>query len=369
MIYYNGVDIEKLEEYDNHHKIIFLNNQKTDLQGFIAIHRKNKNSPSFGATRLWQYKDSLDGLRDALRLSRLMSYKAILAGLPCGGAKSVIILPKRFKNRKKLLLSYAEEVNNIGGDFITGMDVGLSEDDLKLLKSASNFFVGLNGNATECTALGIYYSMETSLEFLTGQSDLTGKIFAIQGLGKVGMALLALLYPKASKIYITDTDIKAISKTRKKFPRVLVVKPFEIHKQKVDFFCPCALSHTLNSKTVAELNCQMIVGGANNQLQDKTVGDLLFKLGILYAPDYVVNAGGLIAVYDEYENQKNDDERVLAKVFDIKKRLRGIFQISKKENRAPSRIADEMAEKILKANKRLNFVLKFIYANKSKSGF
>lgn len=338
-------NLEKLKEYDEHYKVVFINNTESGLKGFLAIHRKNKNIPSFGATRLWRYSDPLDGLRDALRLSRLMSYKAALAGLPCGGAKSVILLPKRLKNKKKLLLSYAEEVNSLGGDFITGTDVGLSQNDLRLMKSASKFFVGLNGNATECTALGIYYSMETSLKFLTGQSDLEGKTLAIQGLGKVGMALLALLYQQARVIYVADTDKSAVAKTKKKFPRVAVVKPSEIHKQKVDIFSPCALSHALNTKVIAELNCRMIVGGANNQLQDESTGDRLFKLGILYAPDYVVNAGGLIAVYDEHENQKNDDKRIRDKVLTIKKRLSRILQRSKKENLAPHRIADEITQK------------------------
>ncbi len=341
---FDSVAIEKLEEYDSHRKIIFFNNRKTELRGFIAIHRKNINNPSFGATRFWRYENSLDGLRDALRLSRLMSYKAVLAGLPCGGAKGVILMPERLKDRKELLLSYAEEVNALHGDFVTGMDAGLYEDDLRLMKQASKFIVGLNNDATQATAMGIYHSMEASLELLTGQGDLTGKTFAIQGLGKVGHALLFLLYPKAERIYVADTDAAASEIIKKEFPSVSVVKPFEIHKQHVDIFSPCALNYALNEKTIAELNCRMIVGGANNQLQSETTGDMLFELGILYAPDYVVNAGGLIAVFDEYENRERDDKRVKTKVLDIKKRLSGIFKISQEENRPPNRVANEMAE-------------------------
>lgn len=344
MSFSRKLEIEKLEEYDDHHKVVFLNNPETQLKGFIVIHRKNKQVPSFGATRLWRYQDSLDGLRDALRLSRLMSYKAVLAGLPCRGAKGVILLPERLKDRAKLLLSYVEEVNSLDGDFITGTDVGLSPNDLELMKGASKFFVGVNGNVTEYTALGVYYGMETCLEFVTGGSDLARKTFAIQGLGKVGRALLSLLYPKAKKIYVADVDTRAMVKTKKKFPRVSVVKPSEIHKQEVDIFSPCALGYTLNAETIAELNCRMIVGGANNQLQNETVGDMIFKLGILYAPDYVVNAGGLISVYDEYENKKNDNERVRTKVLGIQKRLRGILKRSRKENMAPNRIANEIAD-------------------------
>ncbi|PIR74757.1 MAG: leucine dehydrogenase [Candidatus Magasanikbacteria bacterium CG10_big_fil_rev_8_21_14_0_10_47_10] len=342
------LEIEKLEEYDNHHKVVLLNNPETGLKGFIAIHRKNKDIPSFGATRLLHYRDSLDGLRDALRLSRLMSYKSALSGLPCGGAKGVILAPKRLtsENRKRLLLSYAEEVNALNGDFITGTDVGVLQDDLKLMKSVSPFFVGFNGNSTECTALGIYFGMETCCSFLDDGDNLAGKTFAIQGLGKVGAALLALVYPKAGKVYAADIDKSVAEKIKKKFPKVVIVAPSEIHKQKVDIFAPCALSGALNSKTIAELKCRIIAGGANNQLEDDTIGDLLFKLGILYAPDYVVNAGGLIAVFDEYEHKKNNDERIYDKVFAIKERLHDILEKSKKENHAPNYIANEMAEKM-----------------------
>lgn len=343
---YNGVNIEKLEEYDKHHKVIFLNNPKTGLRGFIAIHRKNKNSPSFGATRFLRYENSLDGLRDALRLSRLMSYKAASAGLSNGGAKGVILMPERIKNRKKILLSYAHEVNNLRGDFITGTDAGLTQDDLKLMRKASQFFVGLNSDATQATAMGIYYGMETSLEFLTGNSDLTGKTFAIQGLGKVGHTLLSFLYSKAKHIYVADVDVLTVKKIKKEFPLVFAVKPSEIHKQNVDIFSPCALNHTLNTKTIKELNCKIIAGGANNQLENENIGVLLHKLGILYAPDYAINAGGLIAVYEEYKNgKKRNTKSLLIKIVKIKDRLMKIYKQSEKENRATNLIANEITEK------------------------
>lgn len=346
MNYYNGVNIEKLEEYDKHYKVIFLNNPKTGMQGFIAIHRKNKNNPSFGATRFLRYENSLNGLRDALRLSRLMSYKAALSGLPNGGAKGVILMPERIKNRKKILLSYAEEINNLRGEFITGTDVGLTEDDLKLIKKESKFFVGLGSDVIQATAMGIYYGMESSLEFLTGSSNLTGKTFAIQGLGKVGYTLLSLLYSKAKHIYVADNDALAVKKIKKEFPLVSAVKSSEIHKQQVDIFSPCALSHTLNTKTVKELNCKIIAGGANNQLENENIGIFLHKVGILYAPDYVINAGGLIAVYEEYKkNKKINFESLSVKIVKIKDRLTKIYKQSKKENRATNLIADEIAEK------------------------
>lgn len=350
----SNVDIEKLAEYDNHHKVVFLNNPGAGLRGFIAIHRKNKNVPSFGATRLWHYQDSLEGLADALRLSQLMSYKAALAGLPCGGAKGVILASAHLsrEDRKKILLAYAEEVNALDGAFITGTDVGVSEDDLALMKSVSEFFVGMNGDATEHTALGIYTGIETCLEFLDNTSDCAGKTFAIQGLGKVGEALLELVYTKAEKIYASDINTTIVERIRERFPRVLIVAPSEIHKQSVDIFSPCALNHALNTKTVAELKCRIIAGGANNQLENKAAGDMLFDRGILYAPDYVVNAGGLISVYDEYEHPgQYDRTRVKKKVLAIKDTLCRILSESASRRLSTDYIANEMAEKLFNNNK------------------
>jgi len=341
-------DIENLEEYDNHHKVVFLNNAESGLKGYIAIHRKNKKAPSFGATRLWHYEDSLDGLRDALRLSRLMSYKAALAGLPCGGAKGVILAPGDLKSqdRKRLLLSYAEEVDALNGKFITGTDAGLSRDDLKLMKGTSKFFVGLNGDAVDLTALGVLYSMETCLKFAHA-GDVAGKSFAIQGLGKIGEALLNLIYSQAGKIYVTDTNKSVVKKIKKKYTKVVVVRPTAIHKQKVDIFSPCALSHSINSKTIGQLGCNMVVGGANNQLQDDSIGDVLFKLGILYAPDYLANAGGLTSVYDEFEHPgKYSRSRVEKKILAIKNRLRRVLKKSSSKKVSTNRVANEIAEKV-----------------------
>ncbi len=344
----HGLEIEKFEEYDNHHKVVSLNNPNAGLKGCIAIHRKNKDAPSFGATRIWEYEDSLEGLRDALRLSRLMSYKAALAGLPCGGAKGVIFMPKELRDRKNLLLSYAKEVNLLNGDFITGTDVGLSQDDLKLMKTVSNFFVGMNGDAAQSTALGIYYGIEASLEFLTTQ----GKIFAIQGLGKIGESLLSLLYLKADKIYVSDIDKSLCQKIKRKFPNIVVVKPSEIHKQEVDVFAPCALGAVINSKTVSELNCKIVAGGANGQLENEDTGTVLYKLGILYSPDYVINAGGLISVFDEYEGIVNKDNQALEKkIFKIKDRLLEIYKTSQEEKTPTNIVANKIAEKVFNSYK------------------
>lgn len=337
-------------EFDNHTFISFLNDAKTGLRGFIAVHRRNGDEPSFGATRMWHYESDTDALEDALRLSKMMSYKSALAGLKYGGAKGVIILNSHAldtRNRNKLLEAYAEYVNRLQGQFITGTDVGLTQRDLRTMDKKSEFIIGFNDNSTEFTALGIYYSMQVCLEEVFGNSEITERSFAIQGLGKVGSGIIDLLYKDAKKIFVSDTDKERVRKIKQKYPKVKVINSNDIHKQKVDVFCPCALSHALNSETVADLQCKIIVGGANNQLENEKVGELLFKLGILYAPDYVVNAGGLISVTDEFEHKRYDPKRVIDKVKRIKNTLKKIFSESKKQLKAPNIIANEMAEKII----------------------
>lgn len=339
-------EIEALEEFDNHKLIRPIKKSGSNLVGFIAIHRENPKMPSFGATRVWNYDSEVDALKDALRLSKLMSYKAALAGLPCGGAKGVIMKPGFFQSRKKLLYSYAEEVNSLGGKFITGTDVGLQQKDLLLLREKSPYIVGLHVDATKFTGLGIFYSIEVALEEVFRSKSLSERTFAIQGLGKVGGELLSLIYTDAKKIFVSEIDKKLLAKMKKKFPKIEIVSGDHIYEQKVDVFCPCALSHSLNSESIDKLQCKAIIGGANNQLENETIGEKLFAKGILYAPDYVVNAGGLITVVDEFEHEVYEESRVAERVLNIKNTLKNIFEESAKQNRPTNLIANEMAEKI-----------------------
>lgn len=337
-------------EFDNHTFLSFLNDDKTGLRGFIAIHRQNNSAPSFGATRMWRYDSDKEAMDDALRLSRMMSYKSALAGLPYAGAKGVIMLNSRAfdsKERNRLLEAYAENVERLNGQFITGTDVGLTQRDLDVMNKKSEYIVGFNGDSTEFTALGVFYAIKTSLNKIFGDESVVGRSFAIQGLGKVGHCIVELLYKDAKKIIVSDIDEEKTRMIKKKYPKVKIVDSMQIHKQKVDVFCPCALSHALNSKTVADLSCKIIAGGANNQLENEKIGKLLHKLGILYAPDYVINAGGLISVTDEFEHSKYSKKRVEKKVARIKNTLEKIFRLSEKYNKAPNIIADEMAEKIV----------------------
>lgn len=340
--------IEKLAEFDNHDFVSFIHNGATGLNGFIAIHRGSPSRPSFGATRLWHYESENEAMNDALRLSRMMSYKAALAGLNYGGAKAVLFQIGKYSSQQKriLLKSYAEKVNYMDGRFITGTDVGLNQNDIKDMARVSRYFVGLKVDPTKYTAMGLYHSIKTCLEEIYGSQDIRGRTFSIQGLGKIGFELLRLLYHDGGKITVAEIDAKRLQMARRKFPNIHVVAPHLIHAQKVDVFSPCALSHSLKFKTISKLRCAIVAGGANNQLEHENVGELLNKLGILYAPDYVVNAGGLISVVDEYEHKNFSANRVEKRVALISKNLKKILTNSRAQKKATNIIANEMAQNI-----------------------
>lgn len=339
--------LRSLLDFDDHKLVSYFHDEKTGLRGFIAVHRKNPKFPSFGATRLWQYESELDALKDALRLSRGMSYKAALAGLPSGGAKGVIMYDPKFdKNRKRFLETYAESINLLKGNFVTGTDVGLFQEDLPIMKKKSKYIVGFNNISTECTAIGLYNSIKVALGNTFNSDSPRGRTFAIQGAGKIGTELIRLLYEDAKLIYVSDIDPKRLRKITSIYPRLKVVSPTAIHRTTVDVFSPCALNHSLSSKTITKLDCRIIVGGANNQLESEEIGDLLFKLGILYAPDYVVNAGGLISVVDEYQNKRLNKTRVMKRIEHINHVLDTIILESRRQKKGTNRVANEMAERI-----------------------
>ena len=345
-ISFNNVS-RSLPEFDSHNSVLFIYNAKAKLRGYIAFHRGGFTRPSFGATRLLEYDTELDALKDALQLSRLMSYKNALAGLPYGGAKAVLMKPKKGTYKKSVLLAeYTRHVERLKGAFITGTDVGLTIDDLKIMFEKTKNLVGLTNNPEKATALGLYYSMESVAKFITGKRKIDGFSFAIQGAGKVGSEIIELIYKKASLIYVSEINKEKLKILKRKYPKIIIVDPKKIHQQKVDIFCPCALSNVLNSKSINQINAKAIVGSANNQLKSIEVGETLHRLGIIYCPDYVVNAGGLIAVADEYQNKKPGGKKLEEDLKGIGTRMDKILSLSKKIKKAPVLIANEMAEKI-----------------------
>lgn len=340
--------IENLPEFSDHEMIVFVHDAKSGLKGFVAVHRGNSIYPAFGATREWAYSSEVDALRDALKLAKTMSYKAAMAHVECGGAKGVIFKTTDIEKKRKLLLkAYARQVNYLKGHFITGADVGISNSDLGLMRRISPYFVGIKSNPVRFTALGLLYSIKACCNEIFGTEDLSGRSFAIQGLGKIGLKLLSCLYPKTKNIFVSDINRGKLESALPLFPRIKVVSPRQIYKQRVDVFSPCALSNCIAHKNLVKLNCKIIVGGANNQLEDDEVGEILYKLGILYAPDYIVNAGGLMSVFEEYKNKKFSNRIVTKKVKEIRETLTEIIEESKKKKKATNLIANEQASRLL----------------------
>ncbi len=337
-------DIQSFPEFSGHTAVVELDDPAVGLRGFIAIYNEREHVPSLGATRVWSYAHLQDALRDALRLSKLMSYKSIMAGLPYGGAKAVLCEPPGgIVDREAYFKAYGAQVNRLGGRFVTGSDIGVGPDDVHSMRSASEFIIGDGVNAAYFTAYGVLQAIRVCLRHLFGSSELTGRRFAIQGAGKTGGELIKLLYTEAQLITVSDVDQDKLAAIKQEFPNVRVVSADDIYSEPVDIFSPCALGGILNQHTISRLNCRAVVGSANNQLAAAEIGEALSERGIIYAPDYIVNAGGLISVVDQYQNQIHSPERILQKIREISPRMEAVLSGSQTTRRPTIVVADDIA--------------------------
>lgn len=346
------INPEHFPEFDHHYLVKFIEDKSVGLRGFIAIHRDG--GASLGATRLWRYASKQEALRDALRLSRLMTYKSAIAGFRYGGAKAALMIPKGgIKNHKRYFEAYASQVNVLQGKFITGTDVGVIDDDIKVMERITPYVIGSKLDPAHYTAIGVVEGIKVSLKHIFGRDTIRGRSFAIQGVGKVGSVVLRQIYKSAKNIYIADVDGAAVRRIKKQYPRVTVVAPAVIHKQEVDVFVPCALSGVLNRRSVPQLRCKIVAGSANNQLTNgkrsrSIVGKLLRDRDILYAPDYIINTGGFIAVVDEYTHGKPSKRRIFKRIENMEQVLGAVFRRAKKEQRDPGALADHLVEALMK---------------------
>lgn len=351
----NISDVRLLNEFNNHEMIIELTSASDKLRGFIGIHNTNLG-PALGGTRIKTYSSNEEALKDVLNLSKAMSYKCALAGLPFGGGKGVILIPQGDYDRDELLAAYARMVEKLGGLFKTGTDVGLLDKDVKHMAKFTSHMLGVKeadrGNLTTANvaALGVFYGIKAAFEHIYGSNDMQGKKIAIKGLGKLGAELLRLTHEEGAKIVTADINVEVTQAITQRYPDVTIVSPDEIHTQQVDLYAPCALGAEFDEKTIAELKTNIIVGGANNQLVDESIGDRLFEKNILYAPDYIANAGGLIYVADELEKDGFNKDRVMARTQKIHDTLSEIFRRSKAEQKATHRIANAIAQERMKTN-------------------
>jgi leucine dehydrogenase len=332
----------------NHEQIVFCQDEATGLKALIAIHN-TVLGPGLGGTRLWMYDNEESAINDVMRLSRGMTYKASLAGLNLGGAKAVIIGDNKIHKTEALMRKFGRFVENLHGKYITAEDVGTTTKDMEYIKMETDHVVGLpesmggGGDPSPVTSFGVYMGIKASAKHVFGNDSLAGKSVSVQGIGKVGGHLIEYLHKEGAKIYISDINDEVLSKYAKDFGCIVVPKE-DIIGLDVDIFAPCALGAVLNTENIEKLKVSIVCGAANNQLADETIhGPMLMQKGIAYAPDYLVNAGGLINVYSEHIGYNREIAYGSAeKIYDT---LMAIYKKAAADNTYTQKAANELAEK------------------------
>lgn len=341
-------DFTKLKAYDNHKVIIEINEPDANLYGFVAIHNDNLGS-AVGGTRMYPYKSKKAALSDVLKLSAAMSYKCAIAGMPHGGGKGVIIGDPKKDKTKKLLAAYARKIDELQGAFHTGEDVGITEEDVQYMLTISPYFIGKKGQAGDPSpyaSLSTYVAMKAAVKRIFGSDRLSEKTVAVKGVGKVGMELVRLLNEENARLYIADVDEQAILQAKKVAPDAEIVSHETIHKMEVDIYSPCALGNEITSKNCDSIRAKIICGSANNQLSNPSVGKCLYDRGVVYVPDYVANAGGLINVADELDSGGYNNERVESRIRAIQKTVEHLFDMSEELGEPLNVVADQLAEEM-----------------------
>ncbi len=332
-----------------HEQVVLCHDKSTGYRGIIAIHDTTLG-PALGGTRFWNYATDDEAITDALRLSRGMTYKNAVAGLNLGGGKSVIIGDNRTANREMIFRAHGRFVESLGGRYVTAEDVGTGTSDMDYVHMETDYVAGLankSGDPSPVTARGVFRSILASAQHRWGSTDLTGRTVTIQGCGNVGRYLAKELTAVGAKLIVSDIRAEKVQAIVDECG-AKAVDGDAIFSQKADIFAPCALGAILNDDTIPKLNVEIVCGGANNQLlAPKKHGEMLEKRGILYGPDFVANAGGVINVYSELAGWTR--ERALRKADEIFDTLLGIYQISKEQGVLTYDAADKLAERRLAA--------------------
>lgn len=338
-----------LRAYDEHEQVVFCNDSESGLKAIIAIH-STALGPATGGCRMWEYNSDEGALIDALRLSRGMTYKNAMAGLNMGGGKSVIIGNPRTMKSEDLFRAFGRFVDNLKGRYVTAEDVGITPDDMAIVNKETPHVLGLEGKSGDpspVTAYGVYMGMKAAVKHRLGRDSLDGIRIAVQGLGHVGQYLCEHLSNEGAKLLVTDINKESVDKVVSNYGATAIDKD-EIYEQEVDVYAPCALGATINDVTIPKLKASVVAGAANNQLAEDRHGDELKKRGILYTPDYILNAGGIINVSFE---ENYDRDAALRKVDEIYNTLEEVFATADKENKTTNVVADELARKRVAAAK------------------
>jgi leucine dehydrogenase len=331
------------KDFDDHEQVVFHADPESGLRAIIAVHNTNLG-PAFGGCRMRAYTSDADAIADVLRLSRGMTYKAAISNLPFGGGKSVIIGDPGTQKTDALLQAMGRFIHSLGGLYLTAEDVGTTVADMDILRRETPFAHGVSdgsGNPSPATAFGVYTGIRAAARHRLGRDDVQGLEVSVQGLGNVGYKLCEYLCEGGARLTVTDVDQDVVGRAVEEFSAT-AVDPDQIHAVAADVFAPCALGAIINDETLPSLRVSIVAGAANNQLAKARHGEALKARGILYAPDYVINAGGLIDV--GHEGPDYDPDQVLKQVEGIYDTLMEIFETAEHEKRPTDCIADEIAE-------------------------
>jgi leucine dehydrogenase len=333
-----------MEQY-GHEQLVFCYDKASGLRAIIGIHDTTLG-PALGGCRMWQYGREEDAIDDVLRLSRGMTYKNSAMGLNLGGGKSVIWGNPRTDRSEELFRAFGRYVATLGGRYVTAADVGTGVDDMNYILMETDFVTGradVSGDPSPVTAFGVYRGIKAAVKHALGQEMLRGLTVAVQGLGKVGYHLCRHLHDEGVRLLVSDITPENVARAVREFGAV-ALEPQDVYSVSCDLFAPCALGGVLSDETIPALQCRIVAGAANNQLREARHAQMLKERGILYAPDFVINGGGVINVAEEFHPSGYNRDRAYAKVGQIYDKLLRIFQMAEKEGVTTAEAADRLAE-------------------------
>ena len=336
--------MEEISTGTDHERVFFCRDPEARYRGVIAIH-STAAGPAAGGTRYWTYVTEEEAVTDALRLSRGMTYKNAMAGLPLGGGKSVILRDRKETDREALLRAHGRFIERLGGIYMTGEDVGTTLADMQIIRQETKHVAGLFGDPSPFTARGVVRAMRAAALHRWGSDNLTGRTVAIQGCGNVGFQLAQELQAAGARLIVTDVDPQRVSRTVEA-AAAKAVPPEAIYDAEADIFAPCALGGILNADTIPRLRAEIVAGAANNQLLEEADGERLQARGILYATDYVANAGGVIVLAGR-EVLGWSDEAVMERVEGIYGTMLEVLRLAEEQAVPPHVAADRLAERRL----------------------
>ncbi|NBJ70211.1 MULTISPECIES: Glu/Leu/Phe/Val dehydrogenase [Clostridia] len=348
------MELFRYMEHDDYEQVVFCQDKNSGLKAIIVIHDTTLG-PALGGTRMWTYETEEAALEDALRLAKGMTYKNAAAGLNLGGGKTVIIGDPKTDKNPEMFRAFGRYIQGLNGRYITAEDVGTTVHDMDLIHMETDFVTGISpesgssGNPSPVTGYGVYKGMKAAAKEAFGDDSLTGKTIAVQGVGNVAYALCEHLHKEGARLVVTDINQAAIQRAVDDFAAE-AVEPDAIYDVNCDIYAPCALGATINDETIPRMKAKVIAGSANNQLKESRHGDMIHKQGIIYAPDYVINSGGVINVADELQGYNYD--RAMKKVETIYDSLQKVFSIAKRDHIPTYLAADRMAEERIKSEYR-----------------